>query len=169
MLLREKLTWADVCADPNLRDLPFKIELNRLNQIVMSPAHPRHSRLQSKVARILGDLLTEGEAIVELAIETEDSTKVPDVVWTSKSMIDRHSSDPSWVNAPEICVEVISPHNTRSEMLEKKGLYFAAGAEEVWFCHRDGRMEFFRKTVAEASAGSLCPDFPQRIASSDAP
>ena len=73
-MLREKLTWEDVCADPSLRDLPFKIELNRFNQIVMSPAHPRHSRLQSKLARILGDLLADGEAIVELAVETKEST-----------------------------------------------------------------------------------------------
>ena len=83
MLVRDKLTWEDVCSEPSLRDLPFKIELNQLNQIVMFPAHPGHSRLRSKVARILGDLLSDGEAIVELAIETEDSTKVPDVVWAS--------------------------------------------------------------------------------------
>jgi hypothetical protein len=29
MLVRDKLTWEDVCSDPSLRDLPFKIELNR--------------------------------------------------------------------------------------------------------------------------------------------
>lgn len=59
MLVRDKLTWEDVCSDPSLRDLPFKIELNRLNQIVMSRAHPRHSRLQSKIARILRDLQSD--------------------------------------------------------------------------------------------------------------
>ena len=162
MLLREKLTWEDVCADPNLRDLPFKIELNRLNQIVMSPAHPRHSRLQSKVARILGDLLTEGEAIVELAIETGDSTKVPDVVWASTSMIDRHSSDLSWVNAPEICVEVLSPANTADEINEKRKLYFEAGALEVWICSWEGRMAFY-SAEGKLLQSRLCPDFPDRI------
>ena len=93
MLVRDKLTWEDACSDPSLRDLPFKIELNRLNQLVMSPAHPRHSRLQSKTARILGNLLDNGEAIVELAIETADSTKVPDVVWASDATIARRSGE----------------------------------------------------------------------------
>ena len=162
MLLCEKLTWADVCADPNLRDLPFKIELNRLNQIVMSPAHPRHSRLQSKLARILGDLLRDGEAIVELAIETEDSTKVPDVVWASKSMIDRHSGDLSWVNAPEICVEVLSPANTADEINQKRELYFEAGALEVWICSWEGRMAFY-SAEGKMIQSRLCPDFPDRI------
>jgi hypothetical protein len=101
MLVRDKLTWEDVCSDQSLRDLPFKIELNRLNQIVMSPAHPRHSRLQSKISRILGDLLSDGEAIVELAIETQDSTKVPDVVWASKATI-AHRSERAHNNNTEV-------------------------------------------------------------------
>jgi len=34
-----------------------------------------------------------------------------------------------------------------NEMKEKRALYFEAGAEEVWFCRRDGRMEFFRTSA----------------------
>ena len=61
-------------------------------------------------------------------------------------------------------MEVISPGNSRRELREKKALFFAAGAEEVWFCHRDGRMEFFVKTAPEAPGKSVpCPGFPQRI------
>jgi len=78
--------------------------------------------------------LADGEAIVELAVETKDSTKVPDVVWASKAMIDRHGGDPSWLNAPEICVEVLSPANTTDEIDLKRELYFEAGALEVWIC-----------------------------------
>lgn len=69
-----------------------------------------------------------------------------------------------FTRAPEICIEIVSPGNTRRELIEKKDLYFAAGADEVWFCHRDGRMEFFRKESPEAPAASaLCPAFPQRL------
>jgi len=47
---------------------------------------------------------------------------------------------------------------------EKKALFFEAGAVEVWFCHRDGRMEFFRKDAPETAATSmLCRTFPRRI------
>lgn len=59
---------------------------------------------------------------------------------------------------------MISPGNSQRELREKKVLFFAAGAEEVWFCNRDGRMEFYRKEAPETPAGStLCPEFPQRI------
>ena len=158
----DKLTWEDVCADPTLRDLPFKIELNRLNQIVMSPAHPRHSRLQSKIARILGDLLSDGEAIVELAIETGDSTKVPDVVWASKATIARRSRETSWLSAPEICVEVLSPANTSDEMEKKRALYFERGAAEVWLCSWDGNMTFY-DAEGKLELSKFCPTFPDTI------
>jgi Uma2 family endonuclease len=162
MLVRDKLTWEDVCSDQSLRELPFKIELNRLNQIVMSPAHPRHSRLQSKLARILGDLLSDGEAIVELAIETEDSTKVPDVVWASKATIARRSGETSWLSAPEICVEVLSPANTTDEMDKKRALYFERGASEVWLCSWDGNMTFYG-TEGKRQSSKFCPTFPDTI------
>jgi Uma2 family endonuclease len=162
MLVRDKLTWEDVCSDPSLRDLPFKIELNRLNQIVMSPAHPRHSRLQSKIARLLGDLLSEGEAIVELALETEDSTKVPDVVWASEATIARRLGEISWVEAPEICVEVLSPANTVDEMDQKRALYFERGASEVWLCSWDGNMTFYG-TEGKLKNSTFCPMFPGTI------
>jgi Uma2 family endonuclease len=162
MRIRDKLTWEDVCSDPTLGNLPFKIELNRFNQIVMSPAHPRHSRLQSKIARILGDLLNDGEAIVELAIETEDNTKVPDVVWASNPTIARHSGETSWLTAPEICVEVLSPANTTEEMDKKRALYFNRGAAEVWLCSWEGNMTFYG-TEGPLKASKYCPAFPDTI------
>jgi len=40
------MRWQDVCGDKNLADLPYKIELNRWGQIVLSPADYQHSSLQ---------------------------------------------------------------------------------------------------------------------------
>ena len=162
MLVRERLTWEDVCSDPSLQDLPFKIELNRFNQVVMSPSDPHHSRLQSKIARILGDLLNQCEAIVELAMETEDSTKVPDVVWASKATIARHLDEISWLSAPEICVEVLSPANTAEEMAGKRALYFERGALEVWLCSWEGNMTFY-SAEGKLKNSKLCPLFRDTI------
>ncbi|MCA9051034.1 MAG: Uma2 family endonuclease, partial [Planctomycetaceae bacterium] len=67
--------------------------------------------------------------------------------------------------APEICVEVISPGNTDWEMASKKQLYFEAGAEEVWFCREDGRMEFFcdQTPDLQIAQSRLCPNFPSGV------
>jgi hypothetical protein len=45
--------------------------------------------------------------------------------------------------APEICVEIVSPSNSRSEITEKRALYFDAGAAEVWVCALYGSISFF--------------------------
>ena len=78
-------------------------------------------------------------------IDSEDQTAFNLAVW-EKVLADR------------------PPGNTRRELREKKTLFFAADADEVWFCHRDGRMEFFCKATPETGAHSvLCAAFPQRI------
>ena len=64
--------------------------------------------------------------------------------------------------SPEICVEVLSPGNSDTEMQEKMALYFDAGAREVWLCETDGAMKFFAGGVS-VHASKLCPDFPKQI------
>jgi hypothetical protein len=34
------MQWAEVVEDPNLKDLPYKIELNEYGQIIMTPHWP---------------------------------------------------------------------------------------------------------------------------------
>jgi Uma2 family endonuclease len=90
--------------------------------------------------------------------------KLIDVAWISAGRRQTQRGQTSFTQASEICVVITSPGNSRRELDDKKELYFAAGAEEVWFCGRDGKMEFFRKATPESSAASiLCPRFPQRL------
>lgn len=81
------MTWDEVCADPCLQDLPYKIETNRFGQIIMSPARNQHSRYQSKAMLTLNGLMTSGEVSVEFTVETSVGVKVPDVVWMSPEFI----------------------------------------------------------------------------------
>lgn len=157
------LAWKDVCEDPHLRDLPFKIETNRFNQIVMSPVSNWHGGFQSEIAAILREKLPGGRAITECAIETADGTKVADAAWISKERLAPHRRAYSLPVAPEICVEVVSRSNSMEEMAEKRRLYFEHGAEEVWLCDEDGRLTFFRRDTDGPASSGLCPDFPLKI------
>ena len=64
---------------------------------------------------------------------------------------------------PEICVEIVSPSNSRSEINEKRALYFDAGAAEVWICNLDGSISFFVASHNQLFASSICPAFPGSI------
>lgn len=158
------LTWADVCAIPWLKDIPAKIETNKYNKIIMSPASTWHGSYESEIGLQLNRLLPGGRIINECPIETSDGTRVADVAWMSKDRFRPHRRSISLPVAPEICVEVLSPSNSRAEMLGKMNLYYAAGASEVWLCDDHGRMEFFVKGSTESVPNSaMCPDFPSCI------
>lgn len=156
------LTWKDVVDDPVLADLPYKIELAGPGRIVMSPPRSTHSLLQGQIADDLKRWMRRGKAFPECPVDTDDNTKVVDVVWATREMIDRYKDELSWPIAPTICVEVVSPSNTRKELREKIALYFARGAQECWICDATGGMSFF--TVdGQQPASALCPKFPVRI------
>ncbi|WP_395747571.1 Uma2 family endonuclease [Prosthecobacter sp.] len=96
---------------------------------------------------------------------TSDGIKGADAAWISESRVKRGLKDDVLTIAPEICVEVVSPGNTRQEMENKRELYFAAGAEEVWFCDPKGVLHFFLKGSEEtaAKASGLCPSMSKRV------
>ncbi|VXD12372.1 conserved hypothetical protein [Planktothrix serta PCC 8927] len=156
------MQWQEVCENKQLQDLPFKIELNKWGQIVMSPAKPKHSAYQGIIITLLSSLIEKGLAFPECAIQTTDGVKVADVVWTSDQIADIILEETVASVAPEICVEVKSSSNTLEEMLEKKDLYFAAGAEEVWVCDIQGKMKFYNRQ-GELSKSLLVPEFPEEI------
>jgi Uma2 family endonuclease len=158
------MNWAELCDNPKFQDLPFKIELNRAGQIIMSPTKNTHGYYAAKIAQLVKQLMGSGETFVELAIETEDSTKVADAAWASDKTFKIIKNEVSCSVAPEVCVEVRSPGNSNSEISFKRDLYLKAGAREYWVCDLTGRMEFFDAS-GKIVKSKLCPEFPLTLES----
>jgi len=156
------MKWEEVCEDQQLQNLPFKIELNKWGQIVMSPVKIKHSFYQGRIQRLLESLLQTGEVMPECVIDTSDGVKVADVVWCSNERFDHIQDEVSASIAPEICIEVKSIGNTLEEMEFKKKLYFEAQAREVWICHEQGDITFYNEQN-ELTQSLLVPYFPQQI------
>ena len=159
------MTWEDIIADRSLRDLPYKIETNRHNKILMSPASVWHGNYEHEIGLLLSQLKQGGKIINEAPVRTSEGVRVADVGWMSRERWTPERRAVALETAPEICVEILSPSNTREEMLEKMTLYYAKGAEEVWLCDEEGKMEFFtaRSAPQPVPASVLCPAFPRQI------
>src|SRR6185436_11022345 len=122
-------------------------------QVIMNPpADPAHGGKQADLTVLLSRFAPTGKVIVECPISTSEGVKVPDLVWVSKERFASIGGKSAFTAAPEICVEVLSPSNTRNEIEEKRRLYFEAGAAEVWLCEREGRLRFFLKAAPGRSA-----------------
>ncbi len=158
--------WAEVCADPALQRLPDRIETNRFGHIIMTPLPGMsHTLRQAEIFARLLELLPHGRALPVCPILTSDGVKGVDLAWITEARIKRGLKGDVLTIAPEICVEVISPKNTRQEMASKRDLYFEAGADEVWFCDRKGALHFFLRGSGgtDMKASVLCPTMPRRI------
>lgn len=154
--------WEEILADPSLAKIPNRIETDRHGHIIMTPPPGyQHGGRQFEIGYLLRKLLG-GNVRTECPLSTSDGVKAVDVVWLSDLRESSALHGQMLTEAPEICVEVLSPSNTPAEMNEKKSLYFDAGADEVWFCDVDGNMSFYGPQGL-LDRSTLCPDFPSII------
>lgn len=157
--------WGEVCADPVLSQLEYRIETDSYGHIVMTPPPaPEHGELQVEIAVLLRKLLPGGNVITECPVSTDGGVRAADVAWISKARRLSQREKQLFTVAPEICVEVLSPSNTQGEIEEKKSLYFGAGAEEVWICGLDGTLRvFLRGAPTRLGSSTLCSKLPERV------
>jgi Uma2 family endonuclease len=157
--------WTEILADPELAKLPYRIESDQYGHILMSPPPAfSHGRRQSSISSLLSDLLPQGLAITECPVSTAGGVKAVDVAWLAPHRPEILLDPLLLTSAPEICIEILSPSNSRAEIGDKRALYFDAGAAEVWICNLDGSLSFFLPPDQELSASAICPSFPTHIA-----
>lgn len=137
------MEWSEVIDNPLLKNLPFKIELDKFGKLLMSPASNKHGLMQGKLSRLVGNKYPSGQIITECSIQTPEGVKVADVAWASDAFIEEWDTVTPFPCAPELCVEIVSPSNSREEMRIKTALYLEAGAQEVWIVYLDSHMEMF--------------------------
>ena len=144
--------WRQLIDDPLVAAIPYKIELNERGSIEVSPASTRHGFLQAYLARELHRLRADGTTFTECPVETAIGIRVPDVTWASADFVRRHGMPTTLPEAPELCIEVISPSNTPAEINEKVTAYLAAGAHEVWLVPEMGPLEIFTKNGRQTAS-----------------
>jgi Uma2 family endonuclease len=140
-----------MCDDPLYANVPGKIELDVWGRILMTPPGVYHGLLQGRVCQRLAAL--GGATFGEVPIATTAGLFAPDAAWASDEFIRRHRGETPLMRAPELCIEVASPSNSRKELQEKVDAYLAAGAEEVWIVYLESkRWQFYGKQgVLESS------------------
>jgi Uma2 family endonuclease len=76
-------------------------------------------------------------------VKTPQGVKMADVAWLSDTFVEKHGFATPYGVAPEICVEIVSPSNSKKEMNEKIKLYLEQGALEVWLCNQEGEISYY--------------------------
>ena len=156
------MDWKEVTENPNLQNLPFKIELNEYGQIVMNPVKLNHSGYQGEIVHLLRTFNPDGRVLAECAIWTRKGTKVADVAWFSTERWKGQKGRTEASIAPEICVEVLSMSHSQIEIKEKRKLYSEQGAVEYWICDEYGNISFYN-SKKKLTNSALFPEFPDKV------
>jgi Uma2 family endonuclease len=158
---------ARLWADPRFSEAFETIETDRDGNPLMSPPPDwRHDVRKNRIGKILERLLPGGEAFIETAVSTFEGAKVPDTSWFSAERLQQRFSIPPDETlppvAPDVCVEVLSPDNSRAKIDAKISAYFGVGVREVWVCDLAGVMSFYGP-AGPLERSAICPDFPRQI------
>lgn len=157
------MNWQQLCGNYYLKNLPFKKELNRFGQVVLTPLSETLSVLQGQIILKLIEVAGgHGNISSECPIKTLDNIKIADVAWISTQRYHSARKGSIYTIAPEMCLELVSMQNSEKIMLFKRKLYFEAGAKEVWLCGEDGDIIFYNQQGRIAQS-VLMPNFPYHI------
>jgi Uma2 family endonuclease len=157
------MNWQEVIVDKSLQNLPYKIETTKSGKIEMSPATNWHAYWQYEIAGILREQLRgQGMGFTEASIDTPEGVKVADVAWGSHEFIALNGMNTPFPKAPELCVEIISPINTKEEIDQKVRLYLEQGALEVWLCDLSGKIEMIGEP-GKLEKSFIAPSFPKQL------
>jgi Uma2 family endonuclease len=124
------------------------------------PPAPLHGLRQANIAGLLRQLLPNGRTLTECPVSTAGVVKATDVAWLAPERTENIHRLTLFERAPDICIEILSPSNSVSEIDQKRVLYFDAGAAEVWICDLEGAITLFVSPNHQNSASVISPVFP---------
>jgi Uma2 family endonuclease len=152
--------WQVLAADP---ETPDHFELDQFGELILSPKPTTgHQTIAAEVA-LQTNLQLGRLAVGEVSVLTDRGIRVPDVVWMPAERWAACRTQSPLEVVPDVCVEVLSPSNTRQEIEMKIGAYLRGGAREVIVVGLKGEIEIFgsrgkRETSALGIALALPPE-----------
>ncbi len=150
-------------------------ELVRGELYIMVPAGFEHGRVVTSVARPLSNYVYERDLGVVTGAETgfliernPDTVRAPDVAFVTAARVPEEPTRGYFGGAPDLAVEILSPHDTASAVNAKVDAWLQAGCQAVWLIdpvrkaasacvRRDGKT--VTESVDSLSHDKLLPGF----------
>lgn len=141
-----KLMTAD-----ELLELPDSRFLELVNGRIreMAPAGMEHSEHAAELLSLIRNFVREhdlgtvvGEAGGFVLKRDPDTVRAADVAFISKARAEAGRTRKYFDGAPDLAIEVISPHDLWSEVVEKCALWMKSGSQSVWVLDPDKRVMY---------------------------
>lgn len=149
------MTFEEVARLPEPEGLSYH-ELHHGELVQLTRPALNHMFVQKRLQTLLDSASAAGLAFVEVGLRmlNEYEYRIADVAWSPREHWARMDPAGQFMGVPELVIEVLSPSNTASEMLDKKQLCLENGAIEFWVVDlprhqvevstREGRVHMYR-------------------------
>jgi Uma2 family endonuclease len=157
-----------------------RTELVKGEIVRMSPTGFTHGRIENRIGRVLGNFVLKqalGEVVSgEVGIYTgrnPDTVRAADVAFISNERMAQVKSKSYLDVAPELVVEVMSPDDAWSDLMEKLDEYFTCGVKTVWVADPRTRQVYAYHSVTNVerftekdtlTGGTVLPGFSMSVA-----
>lgn len=161
-------------------DAPRWSELVRGRVVEMPPPGVPHGKVQFRLAARLGRYLDDhpiGEGFTETGFtvaRSPDVVRAPDVAFVRRERLDRMEPAAGYFDgAPDLAIEIVSPHDKVVDLDAKVTEYFAAGAGAVWIAnpttrrviaHTSEKLARIYSADDVLDGGEVLPGFVLRLA-----
>lgn len=162
-----------------LRQMPDppggRYELHHGELVTVAFPTQRHRRIQHRLLKLLEPFGGEGTIWIEFAFRPlpEHEFWSADVAFISREREQHIDPGDNLHGSPELAIEILSPSNTASEMLEKRQMCLSTGCIEFWVVDperrvvevssRSGRVRFYgpgENIASEVFPGAVIPVDP---------
>ena len=119
-----------------------RYELRRGEPVIVAPPKLKHSTVQRRLRRLLEAAAGEtGIVDSEFGFRPlpEDEFRIADVVFISQARWQGIDLNGYFEGVPDLVAEILSPSNTKKEMLDKRKLCLETGSLEFWVIDIDHR------------------------------
>jgi Uma2 family endonuclease len=116
-------------------DEPFYLELHHGEVVEVPRPKLKHHVIQDRLSDYFKALAPPCSFVgyeVAFRAEPEHEFRVADVAWVSPERWAMADMDDNIRGAPDLVIEILSPSNRTSQMIEKEQLCLANGAKEFW-------------------------------------
>lgn len=122
-----------VLTNPAFKNPPFKIELDCLKQLPISPALNAHDATQADRARVCKGQFKQRERVYsECSIQTHNVVRVENVVWAPDAFVAADANTTRLPLAPELRIAINWRSLSKTAIASKASLYFVCSAQAVW-------------------------------------
>ena len=111
-------------------------ELHHGELVELPPVKKLHTKLQQRLFSLLAGVINKTEYAVDKEFPFRPAPEyevwIADVALFSLALWERTPDDDYFRGVPEIVIEVLSPSNTASEMLDREETCLRHGGQEFW-------------------------------------